>query len=118
MARLKMLKPAVAVLERVIGQPAAREPGKREGANARGYTYRWQKASKRFLAEHPLCQCPECDEGRRRIRASTVVDHHEPHRGDPEKFWDQSNWRAMAKLCHDAKTAREDGGFGHAPSPR
>jgi 5-methylcytosine-specific restriction protein A len=29
-------------------------------------------------------------------------------------FWDNTNWQAMAKECHDAKTAREDGGFGRA----
>jgi 5-methylcytosine-specific restriction protein A len=26
-------------------------------------------------------------------------------------FWDSSNWQAMAKVCHDRKTARQDGGF-------
>ena len=29
-------------------------------------------------------------------------------------FWLRSNWQAMAKTCHDKKTAREDGGFGNA----
>lgn len=70
------------------------------------YGYAWQKASKGFLAEHPLCQCPMCDEGRLRVSAATVVDHHIPHRGDYEKFWDQSNWRAMAKECHDSYKQR------------
>ncbi|WP_260427988.1 hypothetical protein [Burkholderia stagnalis] len=42
-----------------------------------------------------------------------MVDHRIPHRGDPALFWDQSNWCAMSKPCHDAKTAREDGGFGN-----
>jgi 5-methylcytosine-specific restriction protein A len=37
-----------------------------------------------------------------------VVDHVVPHRGDPVVFWDQDNWRALCKRCHDAKTARED----------
>jgi len=27
-------------------------------------------------------------------------------------FWDERNWQALCKPCHDAKTAREDGGFG------
>lgn len=66
------------------------------------YTYAWQKASKAFLRAHPLCQCPHCDEGRKRVTASAVVDHHVPHRGDPVLFWDRSNWRAMAKACHDS----------------
>ena len=85
---------------------------KRGGANERGYTYRWQRESKVFLREHPLCQCPACDEGRLRVRAALVVDHRVPHRGDMVLFWDQTNWQAMAKECHDAKTAAEDGGFG------
>lgn len=28
-------------------------------------------------------------------------------------FWDQNNWQALCKPHHDAKTAREDGGFGN-----
>lgn len=110
-----MLKPSIAMLGSPQ-QPGSGTPPSRQGANARGYTYRWQKESKRFLAEHPLCQCPECDDGRKRVVAATVVDHIEPHRGDTEKFWDQTNWQAMSKPCHDAKTAREDGGFGHEPT--
>lgn len=75
------------------------------------YNYRWQKRSKAFLAEHPLCQCPHCDEGRIRIRAASVVDHHVAHRGDPVLFWDESNWRALAKQCHDSyKQALEKSG--------
>jgi 5-methylcytosine-specific restriction protein A len=41
-----------------------------------------------------------------------VVDHKIAHRGDQALFWDQSNWQSMSKICHDKKTAREDGGFG------
>ena len=85
----------------------------RGGANARGYTYRWQKESKAFLRAHPLCECDECQAGKLRVMAATVVDHRKPHRGDPVLFWDQSNWQAMAKDCHDKKTATEDGGFGN-----
>lgn len=73
------------------------------------YNYRWQKASKRFLAEHPLCQCPQCDEGCIRVRPANVVDHIKPHEGNVDLFWDESNWQAMNKECHDFKTAREKG---------
>ena len=85
----------------------------RETSTQRGYGYRWQKASKAFLAKHPLCMCDDCREGEIRVTAATVVDHHIPHRGDMALFWDSSNWRSMAKACHDAKTAREDAGFGN-----
>ncbi|MEO8655078.1 MAG: HNH endonuclease signature motif containing protein [Ramlibacter sp.] len=81
--------------------------GGKQGSTARGYGYRWQQASKAFLCEHPLCQCEDCQEGAKRVTAATVVDHHIPHRGDERLFWDRSNWRAMAKPCHDKKTQAE-----------
>lgn len=43
---------------------------------------------------------------------ATVVDHNIPHKGNKVLFWDVSNWQSLCKACHDAKTAREDGGFG------
>jgi 5-methylcytosine-specific restriction protein A len=49
---------------------------------------------------------------------ASVVDHIVPHRGDMALFWDRSNWQAMSKLCHDRKTARENGGFGNLPATR
>lgn len=79
----------------------------KRGANERGYTYKWQQASKGFLAKHPLCECDDCKAGEKRVTVATVVDHDPPHRGDMVKFWDRSTWRAMSKPCHDAKTQRE-----------
>jgi 5-methylcytosine-specific restriction endonuclease McrA len=70
------------------------------------YTYRWQQASKAFLAEHPLCMCPYCKEGALRVRASSVVDHDPPHRGDYSAFWNRDSWRALAKQCHDSYKQR------------
>lgn len=90
------------------------EHDRRRGSSAaRGYGVAWRKAREGFLRAHPLCQCPECDEGRIRTLVATVVDHKRPHRGDMALFWDSSNWQAMAKACHDRKTAREDGAFGN-----
>lgn len=83
----------------------------RESSTKRGYGYRWQQTSKGFLRQHPLCQCPDCLEGEKQLKAATVVDHIIPHRGDMTLFWDRNNWQAMAKDCHDRKTATEDGGF-------
>lgn len=85
----------------------------RGSASKRHYGRAWQRAREGFLRAHPLCQCDECDEGRKRLRPSVVVDHRIPHRGDMSLFWDSSNWQALAKECHDRKTAREDGGFGN-----
>lgn len=75
----------------------------------RGYTGRWDKARKLFLKRNPLCV--RCLAQSFTVPAS-VVDHIMPHRGDQKLFWDESNWQALCKLCHDRKTAVEDGAFG------
>ena len=80
-------------------------PEEARSALARGYGRRWQKASKAFLASHPLCE--ECLKHGKYTKAM-VVDHSVPHRGDPKLFWDRNNWRALCKRCHDKKTGRED----------
>lgn len=77
-----------------------------------GYLYntsRWRKLRKQFLHEHPLCV--EC-KGEGIISPSEVVDHVKPHEGDERLFWDESNWQALCKCCHDKKTARVDGRWG------
>lgn len=76
----------------------------------RGYGVAWRRARLAFLADHPLCE--ECRrEGR--LTPATVVDHITPHKGNRELFWDEKNWQALCKRCHDRKTAKEDGGFGN-----
>ena len=69
----------------------------------RGYDRRWRNASKRFLIEHPLCAACEAQG---RVTAAAVVDHIEPHRGDPELFWDPDNWQGLCTPCHNRKTAQ------------
>lgn len=61
----------------------------RGSACARGYDRKWQKASKAFLLENPLCAWCEGDE---RTTAAELVDHTIPHRGNMTLFWDMSNW--------------------------
>lgn len=96
-------------------QQLQREQDARRGSAAkRGYGWRWRNYRVRFLREHALCECPECDAGRKRVTPAEVVDHIIPHRGDERLFWDPKNHQALSKRCHDRKTAREDGGFGHA----
>lgn len=81
---------------------------KRPSARKRGYTRAWEKASKVYLAEHALC---EICLAKGTIEPSEVVDHIIPHRGDNGLFWNQSNWQALSKRCHDRKTATEDSSF-------
>ena len=77
----------------------------RASAFERGYNSRWQNVSKRFLANHPFCA--ECERNGKLIPA-TVVDHVNPHRGDEELFWSESNWQPLCKKCHDIKTREEN----------
>lgn len=69
-------------------------------------SYRWKQARKAFLIVHPICECEECTAAGI-VQPAEVVDHIKPHRGNAELFWDQSNWQAMAKRCHNKKAAKE-----------
>jgi 5-methylcytosine-specific restriction protein A len=78
---------------------------KRSSAGKRGYDYRWRQARQERLQQEPICvMCAK--EGR--VTLSVVVDHIVPHRGVKELFWDQSNWQALCKPCHDRKTRTQD----------
>lgn len=80
-----------------------RERSKQSQAAQQLYDYRWEKASKRYRIEHPLCA--EC-ERKGRTAAAACVDHIVPHRGDYELFWDENNWQSMCDDCHRTKTAK------------
>ena len=82
----------------------------RDKQTAKLYDNRWRKASKQFLTVNPLCvKCKETG----KIKRATVTDHVVPHKGDPILFWNESNWQALCKRCHDRKTVKSDGGFGN-----
>jgi 5-methylcytosine-specific restriction protein A len=81
----------------------------RGSASRRGYNARWRSARNRFLLNHPLCA--ECQKSGQ-ITAATVVDHVVAHKGDQRLFWDESNWQALCKACHNRKTAKSDGRWG------
>ena len=76
-----------------------------KGTKEKGYDRRWCAARTRFLKVQPLCvKCLE----RGRLEKAAVVDHIVPHRGDRELFWNENNWQALCKSCHDTKTMTED----------
>ncbi|CAK7037189.1 HNH endonuclease signature motif containing protein [Tissierella sp.] len=77
----------------------------RKGAGQRGYDTRWRRARERFLKANPLCvECLNKDS----IVDAMVVDHVVPHRGNDKLFWDETNWQALCKSCHDKKTMTAD----------
>ena len=88
-------------------QQRQQQDERRGTAHERGYTSRWSKVARRYRHEHPLC-AHHLQRGE--LVPSEVVDHIIPHRGDDRLFWDESNWQALCKQCHDIKTATEDRG--------
>ena len=76
----------------------------RENSDRRGYTRRWNRASKRFLAGKFCVHC----EAAGRVRLATETDHIVPHNGNLVLFWDPENWQPLCKSCHSVKTAREN----------
>ncbi len=105
--RIATLAPRVAVLD---ARRVRQAPGpQRLSARQRGYTWEWEKASKAFLAEHPLCR--PCEE-RGHVTAAAEVDHIVPHRGDWELFWDRTNWQPICPDCHIAKSKAEQSSTG------
>ena len=87
-----------------------RKPDNRDSAYRRGYNSAWRMAREGYLIKHPFCV--ECLKHGRHTKA-TVVDHIIPHKGNKNLFWDNDNWQPLCAECHNRKTAREDGGFGH-----
>ncbi|WP_093359201.1 HNH endonuclease [Tropicimonas isoalkanivorans] len=78
----------------------ARHDRKRPNSSQRGYTGTWEKARLAFLAEHPRC--------RRCGGPADLVDHITPHKGDPARFWDRTNWQALCTHCHSGAKQREE----------
>lgn len=77
-------------------------------------TSRWRRRAAAFKRLQPMC-ANGC--GRR----SEVVDHIVPRSTARSAVelqrltWDTSNWQALAKVCHDAKTRREQGYRSRVP---
>jgi 5-methylcytosine-specific restriction protein A len=72
----------------------------------RGYTDRWLRLSKQFLTEHPLCE--DCD-ANGITEAATEVDHVDGLGPNGPRGFDETNLRALCKVCHAKKTRRSTG---------
>lgn len=75
----------------------------------------WRDFSRAFLRIHTTCECVDClrlpiD---RRPR-SQVTDHKDGLGPLGPRGFDETNCQAMTIVHHGRKTARYDGGFGHA----
>lgn len=68
------------------------------------YGWQWSKASRRFLADHPLCV--DCLD--RSITTIATLVHHEPHHCFvPSRFWDANTWVALCDKCHGRRHSKD-----------
>ena len=72
---------------------------RRPSAADRGYTRKWQEASRAYRMKNPWCV--KCGE------PATETNHIIPHKRNQQLFWDKHNWQSMCHDCHSAKTAKE-----------
>jgi 5-methylcytosine-specific restriction protein A len=87
--------------------PTPRAPDNRPDATQRGYSYRWKKYARAFLARFPICR--NC-EVMGRSTLATLVDHIIPitdaGEADPN-FWPEANHQPLCFRCHAKKTAAD-----------
>lgn len=80
---------------------------KRGTAAERGYDWRWNKYSRWYRMNNPICVM--CRNG-----PSQHTDHIKAVAGpDDPLFWNPSNHQALCHSCHSRKTVKEDRGFGN-----
>jgi len=81
----------------------------RPSPHARGYTKRWRKVRRMYMAGHPLCEDPFGVHGVWSV-PGRHVDHIVPlSRGGGDE---ESNLQTLCASCHSKKTVLYDGGFG------
>lgn len=69
---------------------------------------RWAHLSKAYLREHQLCESAECAAIPAPLRpAATETDHRDGLGLQGPRWNDPTNWQALCKPCHSAKTASE-----------
>jgi 5-methylcytosine-specific restriction protein A len=112
MGRLTNLPPMVRSLTTATGYaPNQTSDARRGSSRERGYTTQWDKASKRYRIDHPVCEyglvgalIPK------HLAGSTRVDHLYPQRTYASVFWERKWWVASCDACDAAKQALEHRG--------
>lgn len=115
---------------RTLNEHTTAAIAKRPTANERGYSARWQRYTKRYLAANPFCVDPHGAHAADYVRAD-VVDHKIAPRtaldGLPlnvnpkpleyhKLFWNPANHQPVCTTCHNRKTATVDSTFARAKS--
>lgn len=77
-------------------------------AAARGYTYRWQQYTKRFLLENPFCIVCAAPSRCTDHIIPVLQDGSDESAGSDELFWEWWNHQPLCKRCHRLKTDAHD----------
>jgi len=81
----------------------------RPSADERGYNAHWQRLRLAYLACHPLCQTPGCNNEARHVDHVRSLARGGTH--------DEGNLQALCASCHSRKTILHDGGCGRPRKP-
>ena len=115
MGRLKMLGASLGTVRSSIAyMPQGEKEHDRhratQGWRAWYKTARWQRLREAvLLRDSYTCQATGVLlSGKHPAPNSPVVDHREPHRGDPALFWNEDNLWSVSKVWHDAEKQRQE----------
>lgn len=84
-------------------KPKSKKMENREPSSSLYHTYRWEKLSKVFRQDHPLC---EICKSKGITRASEVTDHIIPWPVCKD-FYNRQNLQALCQECNRAKGNRD-----------
>lgn len=77
---------------------------RRKSSTKRGYGYQWEKYSRQYRRDNPMCA--KCE------HPADCVDHIQPITGpDDPLFWIEENHQPLCTTCHSKKTATEKNGI-------
>lgn len=113
MGRLKSAGPRLKLAAPRLARPAGEAARLAERSQARPNWYstaRWQRLRLAALARDGW-QCRQTGEmlvGVYPAWNSPAVDHIEPHRWDPDLFWDIDNLQSVTKRWHDGEKQRRE----------
>ena len=75
----------------------------RPAETIRHYDGSWEKFSKRYRAEHPLCV--DCEKAGM-VTAAKEVHHIAKVNDNPERKYDSDNLMSLCSSCHAKRTAK------------
>ena len=90
----------------ILGRCPTHTRDPRPSAARRGYDARWQAFRRAYMAHHPTCEWPDCNQ------PSTDLDHIDGQGPKGPRGYDPANVQALCKPHHSKKTATQNHGFG------